>query len=74
MVEKINFKVSNPYEIVLCSYISDYDRKILHRLYQPICGAGAIALFNTLWSELEADKTISSLKSRILLPISVVML
>ncbi|MGI6377605.1 hypothetical protein GX831_03940 [bacterium] len=62
MVEKINFKVSNPYEIVLCSYISDYDRKILHRLYQPICGAGAIALFNTLWSELEADKTISSLE------------
>lgn len=57
----VNFDVNDKYEIVLQSYLSDYDRKILSRLYQPLCGTNAIALYNTFWSELEVDKTISSL-------------
>ena len=58
-MEKINLKQTDTYEVLLKSYLSDYDRKILNRLYQPLCGAQAIALFNSLWSELEFDKTIS---------------
>ena len=47
------------YEVVKGSVISNYDRKILTRLYQPIVGFGAIATYFTLLSELEADKTVS---------------
>ena len=33
------------YEVVKGSVISNYDRKILTRLYQPIVGFGAIATY-----------------------------
>ncbi len=59
-MEKLNLQVSDNYEVLQKSSLSDYDRKILIRLYQPICGYGAIALYFTLWSELEADKTITN--------------
>lgn len=51
--------VCNKYIIVLASVLTDYDRKLLTRLYQPLCGFGAIALYFTLWSELEIGNTTS---------------
>lgn len=52
------------YEIQLGSIITDYDRKILTRLYQPIVGHQAIALYFTLWSELDADQTMTTTKKK----------
>lgn len=52
------------YEIQLGSIITDYDRKILTRLYQPIIGYKAIGLFFTLWSELDADQTMTTTKKK----------
>ncbi|HHU27629.1 TPA: hypothetical protein GXZ54_00515 [bacterium] len=48
------------YEIKLDGILSSYDYKVLTRLYQPIIGFGAVSLFITLWSELEADQTYST--------------
>ncbi|MCH5180889.1 MAG: DnaD domain protein [Erysipelotrichales bacterium] len=44
------------YEIRFGSILSDSDRKVLIDLYQPIVGAGAIALFFKLWSDAENDR------------------
>lgn len=52
------------YEIQLGSIISDYDRKIMTRLYQPIIGYKAVALYFTLWSELDADQTMTTTKKK----------
>ena len=41
------------YEIQLGSIITDYDRKILTRLYQPIIGYTAVSLYNTLIDDLD---------------------
>lgn len=48
------------YEVRLDSILSNYDYKVLVRLYQPIIGFGPISLFMTLWSEFEGDQTFSS--------------
>lgn len=48
--------VYNGYNITCASMLSDYDRKILTLLYQPICGYGALSLYLTLWSKYEANK------------------
>ena len=47
------------YEVNRASIITDYDRKVLYRLYQPLVGYGAISLYFTLLAELEADMTTS---------------
>ncbi len=52
------------YEIQLGSIITDYDRKILTRLYQPIIGYKAMALYFTLWAELDADLTMTTTKKK----------
>lgn len=44
------------YEVRFGSILSDSDRKVLIDLYQPLVGAGAIALFFKLWSDCENDK------------------
>ena len=44
------------YEIRFGSILSDSDRKVLISLYQPIVGAGAIALYFKLWSDAETDR------------------
>lgn len=44
------------YEVRFGSILSDSDRKVLIDLYQPIVGAGAIALFFKLWSDAENDR------------------
>ncbi len=40
-------------EIRLASILTDFDRKVLCELYQPLVGFSATALFFTLWSERE---------------------
>lgn len=51
---------NDKYKVYCDSVITDYDRKILTRLYQPICGHGAIMFYFTLWSELEGDQTLTT--------------
>lgn len=48
--------VYNGYTVSSASMLSDYDRKILTLLYQPICGFGALSLYLTLWCKYEASK------------------
>ena len=45
------------YEVNRASIVTDFDRKVLYRLYQPLVGYGAISLYFTLLAELEADMT-----------------
>lgn len=45
------------YEVNRASIITEFDRKVLYRLYQPLVGYGAISLYFTLLAELEADMT-----------------
>lgn len=52
------------FEVQSASNFTDYDNKILLRLYQPLCGYAPISIFMTLISELEGEKTIiTSLKN-----------
>lgn len=62
MVDVLTY--NDQYEVQLGSVISDYDRKILLRLYQPIIGYKAVSLYFNLWSELEADQTITTTKKK----------
>lgn len=59
-MEKINLSLNDIYEVSSGSILTDYDRKVLVRLYQPIIGVEAVALFFTLWSELEGERTITT--------------
>jgi len=59
-VRDIVLKVNDKYEVIADSFLTDYDRKILTRLYQPIIGFGALSFFFTLWAELEGEQTITT--------------
>jgi len=48
------------YIVRAASYLTNYDRKVILRLYQPICGFGAVSLFFTLWSEVDNKALITS--------------
>lgn len=48
------------YVVRAASFLTNYDRKVVLRLYQPICGFGAISLFFTLWSEVDNRAMITS--------------
>ena len=48
------------YIVRAASYLTNYDRKVILRLYQPICGFGAVSLFFTLWSEVDNKAMITS--------------
>lgn len=41
------------YEIRLASVLSDYDRRLLTILYQPLIGYTSLAIYFTLWSEYD---------------------
>ena len=49
MQEKIYVRKEDWFEIELASILTDYDRKTIDLLYQPLVGYGAIALFHTFW-------------------------
>ncbi len=53
---------TDEYEVAAASILTDYDRKVLLRLYQPIAGSAAIAFFLTLWNELDAEKTLTTME------------
>lgn len=36
--------------------LSDFDRRVVTTLYQPLIGSGALSLYMTLWNELEKQK------------------
>ncbi len=55
MQEKIYVRKEDWFEIELASILTDYDRKTIDLLYQPLVGYGAIALFHTFWSSYEND-------------------
>ena len=38
-------------QITLAGVLTDHDRNLLTKLYQPLCGYGPISLYFTLWSE-----------------------
>lgn len=59
-MELLNVKESDLYLVAARSVITDYDRKVLVKLYQPLCGVGPVSLYLSLWAELEYDKTIST--------------
>ncbi|MBE6124393.1 MAG: hypothetical protein E7184_02475 [Erysipelotrichaceae bacterium] len=48
------------YIIRLASYITDYDRIVLTRLYQPLCGSSALAMYFTLLTEAK-DRYLSDI-------------
>lgn len=48
------------YIVRLASYITDYDRIVLTRLYQPLCGTSALAMYFTLLTEAK-DRYLSDI-------------
>ena len=48
------------YEIQLASIITNYDEKVLFRLYQPIIGYGPVNLYLTLLHEIEGESIVST--------------
>lgn len=56
----ILLKQEDVYEVQLASIITNYDEKILFRLYQPIIGYGPINLYLTLLHEIEGEKIVTT--------------
>ena len=50
-MQKVQVLLTDTYEVIAGSILSEYDRKILSRLYQPIIGFGSVAFFLSLNSE-----------------------
>ena len=46
------------FKVKLASFLTDFDRKVLSELYQPMIGYGALSLFMTLWSKHERKAAI----------------
>ena len=44
------------YKVSARGLLSNYDRKVLTMLYQPLVGSKAFSLYMTLWGELEQDR------------------
>ncbi|MBD3108351.1 replication initiation and membrane attachment family protein [Bacillus sp. AGMB 02131] len=47
------------YRVATKGMLSEYDRKIIAMLYQPLIGPISISLYMTLWSELESNRVCS---------------
>ena len=47
------------YRVTTKGMLSDYDRKVIAMLYQPLIGPISISLYMTLWSELESNRLCS---------------
>lgn len=57
-MQKVQVLLTDTYEVIAGSILTEYDRKILSRLYQPIIGFGSVAFFLSLNSELDGERTI----------------
>lgn len=44
------------YMVVMNGLLTDYDRKILTFLYQPLIGTHCVSLYMTLWAEIEENR------------------
>lgn len=59
-MEELFLKQDDIYEIQLASIITNYDEKILLRLYQPIIGYGPVNLYLSLLNEVEGEKIVTT--------------
>ena len=55
------------FKVKLASFLTDFDRKVLSELYQPMIGYSALGLFMTLWSKYERKAAIDFVQHTILL-------
>ncbi len=53
-------KINDELIIIAGSIITEFDRKILAHLYQPLIGSGSFALYLTLNYEINGEKTITT--------------
>lgn len=51
------------YQAAANGLLTDYDRKIITFLYQPLIGASCISLYMTLWAEVEENRLWSGINS-----------
>ena len=58
-MEYIPIVPMDSFTVVNKTILSDKERKILTRLYQPIIGINAISLYLTLWDCLDKQEIIS---------------
>jgi len=58
-MQKYNLLPADTYTVVNKSILTDYDRKILSMLYQPIIGPLPIMLYLSLWSDLDKLELLS---------------
>ena len=54
------------FKVKLASFLTDFDRKVLSELYQPMIGYSALGLFMTLWSKYERKAAIDFVQHTIL--------
>lgn len=59
-MEDLFLKQDDIYEIQLASIITNYDEKIILRLYQPIIGYGPVNLYLSLLNEVEGEKIVTT--------------
>ena len=55
-----NLKFDSIYTVGCQTQLNSFDRKVITALYQPIIGHDAMALYFTLWSEVEIDRVYTS--------------
>lgn len=53
------------YVITQATYLSDFDQKVATRLYQPLIGPVAFALYLTLWQEVTPRPSLSDRKKHV---------
>ncbi|PKG25010.1 replication initiation and membrane attachment family protein [Niallia nealsonii] len=51
------------YQAVANGLLTDYDRKIITFLYQPLIGTSCVSLYMTLWAEVEENRLWSGINS-----------
>ncbi len=58
-MDMITLLPADSYQVINNSILTDFDRKILVSLYEPIVGPYAISLYLTLWHDLEQSEIFS---------------
>ena len=62
-MKKVTLLPADTYMVVNNTIISDYDKKVIVDLYQPIIGPFAVSLYLTLISNIKKEDTVSELYS-----------
>lgn len=58
-MSKLNILPADTYIVINRTVLSEYDRKLILMLYQPIIGSLSVSLYFTLWSYLDKQEIIS---------------